>query len=119
MFGVGRSGVMEKTSLLSLTSEERRTRPHKDCTSSTAFSNRLGRAVSIFADRRLALQQGTDELGLAPRSGLVEYMREMRPHRRQRDANPVGTACNPSFAIPLPRAASAALTLFLVNVRLL
>jgi hypothetical protein len=28
MFGVGRSGRMEKTSLLSLTSEERRTRPH-------------------------------------------------------------------------------------------
>jgi hypothetical protein len=28
MFGVGRSGGMEKTSLLSLTSEERRTRPH-------------------------------------------------------------------------------------------
>jgi hypothetical protein len=28
MFGVGRSGGIEKTSLISLTSEERRARPH-------------------------------------------------------------------------------------------
>ena len=53
------------------------------------------RSSFLLACRGLALQDQADEFGLAPRSGLIEHVREVGPGRCQRDAKPVRRCLQP------------------------